>query len=996
MSENERAFRSTRSKRPTIGLVIDNVFSVGAYQGTLWRGVHDVTEAQNVNLVCFSGGTLGTSPNNAFEGQRNVVYDMITPENTDGLIFTSGTLGNFVATDVFTDFFIQHAIVPSVSIGVAIKGFPAVLVDNEQGLRDAIAHLVEVHGYRRIAFICGPESNEDAERRYHTYAEVLGAYGISLDPTLVTPGTFLTPAGTEAIRILLDERGVDFEAIVAANDNMAVGAMTGLQERGIVVPYATAVVGFDDLQFVKNATPPLTTVRQPIREQGRKAAETLLAMLAGEKVPDILTLPTELVVRQSCGCMQQVEPPHITLDVKLPATTGAAPEAGLLARRAIVLSDMAKTLSGSMANSQDIVRWSTQLLDAFSADLGNPESGRFIRKLDEILRQVATLDEDMNLWHGATSVLRHHALSSLKDPAAMARAADLSEQAWTMVGSMGRRLLAQQDQALDAWNQTLRDVSQLLVTAFDADTLAEIGAQYMPRLGITECYASVFENPQAPTERARLVIAYNENGLIKLDEEAKSFPARQLAPAGLIEWAKERSQHWLLDSLYFRHDRLGLILFKVGELEGLAYETLRAQISSALKGALLVQQLEERSRTLQRRAVQLEASADVAQTITSIFDADELLKQTVNLIRDRFGFYHVGIFLIDESGEWAVLREATGEAGAQMKAEDHRLFVNESSMVGWTALNRQPRIALDAESEVGRFSHPLLPNTRSEVTLPVMVGEQILGVLNVQSEEEAAFDQDDVQVLQAMANQIAVAIENARRISDEATLLEATSPIYRASRLLTTATATREVADAIIESVAETGADGCLVVEFEFSLTDEPTALLYLGVWRRDREPQFQPGLRLPIEESPFPLEMISTLWTVTDVEQDRRLPESARAVFKATDAKALVNIPLRSGDRIIGQIVVLRSSPGPFPEAALRLYEVLSDQAAVALERAQLLEDAQKRAEQEHVTRQMIDRIRRADEVRQALEITAEDLAQTLKVPHVSIRLSPEVLGQD
>lgn len=427
-----------------------------------------------------------------------------------------------------------------------------------------------------------------------------------------------------------------------------------------------------------------------------------------------------------------------------------------------------------------------------------------------------------------------------------------------------------------------------------------------------------------------------------------------------------------------------------------AFAAMTVQLRELMEGledrvAERTQALQEANYALQRRAIQLEASADVGQAIASIFDVDQLLRRTVELIRDRFDFYHAGIFLLDEAGEWAILQEATGEAGAQMKAQGHRLAVDNTSMVGWTALHRQPRVALDVGEDAVHFANPLLPYTRSEMTIPLMVGGRVMGVLNVQSTEEAAFDKDDVRTLQGMADQVAVAIENARRVSDEAAMLEATSPIYRASRRLTTATATAEVADAIIASVADTGADGCLVVEFEFSPSGEPQALKYLGVWRRDREPQFKSGLRVPISDSPFPFEMVSSLWVVPDVEQDERLPASARRVFLATDARALVNIPLHSGENVIGQVVVLRTTPGPFPNSALRLYEVLSDQAAVALERAQLTEDAHRRAERERVTLQVVDRIRRAMDVERALRVAAEELAQAMEVPHVSIELNVE-----
>ncbi len=456
----------------------------------------------------------------------------------------------------------------------------------------------------------------------------------------------------------------------------------------------------------------------------------------------------------------------------------------------------------------------------------------------------------------------------------------------------------------------------------------------------------------------------------RLTETARRLAEGNLEERVQVEWA----------------DEFGLLATAFNEMaERLqnSYAELEQQVAERTRA------LQEANYAIQRRAIHLETSAEVSRVITSIFDVDQLLRQTVDLIRDRFGFYHAGIFLLDETGEWAVLREATGEAGAQMKAQGHRLAVGDTSMVGWTALHRQPRISLYVEEDAVRFANPLLPLTRSEVALPLMVGDRLLGVVNVQSTEEAAFDEDDVRSLQSMANQIAVAIENARQVSDETLLLEATSPIYRVSRRLAQVTTTDEVVDSIIASAAETEADGCTVVEFEFSPAGEPETLLYRGVWRRDREPEFQPGMRLSIAESPFPLEMVSTLWTVANVEQDEHLPQSARQVFVETGVRALANIPLRAREKVIGQVVMLRATPGPFSNADLRLYEALSNQAAVALERAQLLEEAQRRAEQEQQARQMIDHIRRAVDIERALQTTAEELSQAMRVPHVSIELN-------
>lgn len=398
--------------------------------------------------------------------------------------------------------------------------------------------------------------------------------------------------------------------------------------------------------------------------------------------------------------------------------------------------------------------------------------------------------------------------------------------------------------------------------------------------------------------------------------------------------------------------------------------------------------LQEANYTLQRRAIQLEASAEVSRSIISIFNVDELLRRAVHLIRDRFGFYHAGIFLMNETGEWAVLREATGEAGAQMKAMGHRLRVGETSMVGWTALHRRPRIALDVGEDAVHFANPLLPYTRSEMTLPLMVGGRLLGVLDVQSTEEAAFDEDDIRTLQSMADQLSMALENARRLSETAALLEATSPIYRFSRRLGTAATVEDVAEVIIEAVSETEADGCVVVEFESS-NGVPEMLSYRGVWRRDWEPMFQPGMRMAITETPLPVPMLRQIWVSEDAQRDSQLSDQAREFFRATGVGALVNVPLQVGDQAIGQVVILRSAPGPFSPASLRLYEVIGDQATVALERARLLEEAQHRAARERLVAEISARLRASLDPDTVLKTTVRELGWALRARWAAVEVT-------
>ena len=196
----------------------------------------------------------------------------------------------------------RYAELPRVSIAVDLPGCSNVLVDNEKGLRDLIVHLIEVHRYRRIGFIAGPEASAEAASRRRVFESTMAERGLPVDPSWVTTGTFNWPSGARAIEILFDERKVSLDALVVANDQMALSAMEALAERGIRVPQDVAIVGFDDTEMSNYVTPSLTTVRQPLRQLGSCAAEMLLAQLAGKPDYDSVVLDTEAVIRESCGC----------------------------------------------------------------------------------------------------------------------------------------------------------------------------------------------------------------------------------------------------------------------------------------------------------------------------------------------------------------------------------------------------------------------------------------------------------------------------------------------------------------------------------------------------------------------------------------------------------------------------------------------------------------------------------------------------------------------
>jgi len=172
--------------------------------------------------------------------------------------------------------------------------------------------------------------------------------------------------------------------------------------------------------------------------------------------------------------------------------------------------------------------------------------------------------------------------------------------------------------------------------------------------------------------------------------------------------------------------------------------------------------LAQRARELERRTRYLEATASVARDVASELDPDLLLKRVVNLVTEQFNFYHTGLFLIEAGGKYAVLRAASSQGGQRMLDRNHRLRVGQEGIVGFVASQGISRVALDTGRDAVYFDNPDLPTTRSEAALPLRVGGNVIGVLDVQSTEAEAFDEEDIAVLQTLADQISVALQNAQ------------------------------------------------------------------------------------------------------------------------------------------------------------------------------------------------------------------------------------------
>jgi GAF domain-containing protein len=391
---------------------------------------------------------------------------------------------------------------------------------------------------------------------------------------------------------------------------------------------------------------------------------------------------------------------------------------------------------------------------------------------------------------------------------------------------------------------------------------------------------------------------------------------------------------------------VGVIILIISAVRGLTERDRLALLTKANQELHELQgSLEKR---VEERTAQLRASADVGRAAASILDTDLLLREVVNLISDRFGFYYAAVFLVDEAYRWAVLREATGETGRILKERGHRLEVSGQSMVGMAIRTRQPRIALDVGAEAVRFANPLLPDTRSEIALPLVVGQQVLGALDVQSTQMAAFDEAFTDVLQAMADQIAIALSNTLQFQTTETALQAARQMNEASLVITQADSVPQVVAGLMERGMPDAEQALLVT---YGPRDDQGELIYYEIaasWSR------QPDNLLILPQTRFDPEQLPFLQAIKPARPLllTQAPEpSAERVFQEVleiwQAQALAGFALTAGEQPVGLLLITFGTPHTFLPDEVQTMTTLVRQAAVVLRNRQLVEESQRTLQQ-------------------------------------------------
>jgi PAS domain S-box-containing protein len=590
------------------------------YNGTaLLQGVSDAAAERDVDVICFIGGEL--RPPHGSEGQKNILYALASAESIDGLVFWGGALTYYVGMEGLEAFCRRYLPLPMVSAGPAPQGIPSVCADNYQGMYEAASHLIEVHGCRRPAFLPGPQNHEEAQIRLRGYADALKNHGLSPDSKLVAPPGFWSRAsGREGVGILLDDNGVRFDALMAAGDQITLGAMEELQRRGLRVPGDVAVASFDDSTEARYVSPPLTSASLLIYEQGYRALAIVMDMIEGRPATERVTLPARLSVRRSCGCADStVSRAAIGTKAAEPEKRfGSEPGSALVGLRGKALLDMSRAGMEPAA--------AEKLYDAFTKGLTGERGDEFVPALDAALDRAAGRGENLAAWQDALSAMRLRLLPHLDDRETAVRAEDLLHQARVAIEERRLRVHSLQQWETENYTRRLQEIVQSLIATLDSSELADVLADELPRLGIPSCCLSLYERPQvyaypqpAP-QRARLIMAYDGEGRAELEKGGRWFPSRQLAPAGMLDRARRSTM--VVEPLFFRESQLGFVLFEIGPRNAALFDALADQISGVLKRELLFQEQARAEQELARERNLLRSLIDNIPDFIYVKDAE--------------------------------------------------------------------------------------------------------------------------------------------------------------------------------------------------------------------------------------------------------------------------------------------------------------------------------------------------------------------------------------
>jgi len=546
----------------------------------MWRGVADAAKNWGYHLVYVAGEEFENNP-------QAVLYELIGTNNVQGIIMWHSFVSPRSDAQNYQEFIDQFLPLPIVSIEAEMDQTSNLLIDNNQGMRDLLEHLIDVHKYTKIAYF-GQKNNATSLERQRAFMEYLHERGL-LDDRLV--GEFAD----------IDRSGIfpgdDYQVIVAQSDLEAIQFVELLRERGLEIPKDVAVAGFNDGREARSCQPALTTVRLPFRNMGYRAVEMLIHLIQGKGATETSWMPLQLVLRRSCGCLEPM--------AELAAAGHRQPSNAL----SIELTNQQKnkivdSIKREMGTSiENLARsWAESLIDIFLKELKRHQADgsnglpslAYLQDFSILLQQSVAEGSNVSRWHSAVTTIRGELLAQIPETE-VGFAEDIFQQARVLVGQAAVR------SEVYRWWQTSRRAEYFLELEADLFTISEftqllnVFAKAIIKVGFRDFYLVFFESNFNPAGMAYLVLAIENGERIELIGQEETFALRDLLPTSILDRSEPKSL--VIESLHHGEEILGLAIFKSDPPMDATfcdmYEALRLQLSHALSSIKLRQELNE-------------------------------------------------------------------------------------------------------------------------------------------------------------------------------------------------------------------------------------------------------------------------------------------------------------------------------------------------------------------------------------------------------------------
>ncbi|MBN2546790.1 MAG: substrate-binding domain-containing protein [Spirochaetes bacterium] len=500
----------------------------------LLKGIIHSAKQYNVNLFVLAGGQLGKSNN-------SIIYKLIDIDNFDGILTwaSSDKDEHIKFYDKFKDF-------PLVSITLKIDNHPCITIDTYSGMKTAVNHLIQHHGYKKIAFIKGPEKHVYAQERFRAYTDSLKENGVAINENIITRSyEWGYQDGIDAINELLVEKKLklkdDIEAIVSVNDNMAIGGVLELNRMGYNIPDDVAILSHDGRIEGKLMTPPLSSVKMPFLEQGKIAVKTLLDLILSDQTTlkvDILTSKFE--IEESCGCnvLSTKNREHQTFDINLSddalqffknKKNKNIKECDSSALKEKIIKELTFALMPYMQDffiTDDIIRdFIAELLYAFCEDIEDGASIEFLKKFKDILTKIIESQGSMEIWQDFISILKNNIFSNFECEELLIRSNIICEQARILIMDLMQKSFQKRISESERFFNGIRLIGNSLFSANSIKEMLHILIKFLPNLKFKELYISLYENPvdnyDKLPEYSNLILAYIDGTVNLIDNNIK-------------------------------------------------------------------------------------------------------------------------------------------------------------------------------------------------------------------------------------------------------------------------------------------------------------------------------------------------------------------------------------------------------------------------------------------------------------------------------------------